>query len=135
MKIKLDAGAIMPTRAHERDAGLDLYTSKDVKLWPESVTMVGTGVHVQIPDDCVGLITSKSGLMAKGITCRGTIDAGYTGEIKAVLYNHTQDLIQLKAGQKITQLVIIPCKFPALEVVDDLEETERGGGGFGSTGK
>ena len=136
MKIKLDPGAIMPNRAHEWDAGLDLYTPERIVLFPGSYTTVDLGVHVQIPESCVGLITSKSGLMAKGITCRGTIDAGYTGSIRAVLYN--QDSGERKVferGQKVTQLVILPCVFPSLELVDELENTERGSGGFGSTGK
>ena len=82
------------------------------------------------------MITSKSGLMAnEGITCRGTIDAGYTGSIKAVLFNHSQKDYIVEKGQKITQLVIQPIITPEPELVDSLDDTERGEGGFGSTGK
>ena len=97
--------------------------------------IIDTGVHVEIPDGYVGLITSKSGLMAKGITTRGTIDAGYVGSIKAVIYNDGAQSYQVTSGQKITQLVIVPCLIPEIEIVDELSETERGEGGFGSTGE
>lgn len=81
------------------------------------------------------MITSKSGLMAKeGITSRGTIDSGYVGSIQAVLFNHRGKTYIVEQGQKITQLVIMPIITPELELVDSLEDTERGEGGFGSTG-
>ena len=72
--------------------------------------------------------------MLKGITSRGTIDSGYIGEIKAVLFNHSWKPIKIKKGQKITQLVLMPIITPELEWVDSLEDTERGSGGFGSSG-
>ena len=136
MKVKLDIGATMPTRAHEWDAGLDLYATKDILLHPCDRATHDTGVHVAIPEGYVGLITSKSGLMKNnGITSRGTIDSGYVGSIKAVLFNHSRENVYIRKGQKITQLVILPIATPELELVNDLEETERGDGGFGSTGK
>ena len=97
--------------------------------------MFDAGVHVQIPPGYVGLITSKSGLMGKGITSRGTIDSGYTGSIKAVLYNHSNESYLVRKGDKITQLVLLPIITPELELVDALEETDRADGGFGSTGR
>ena len=135
MRIKLDPGAIMPTRGHKYDAGLDLYSPISTWLHPGQHIAIDTGIHVEIPQGFVGLITSKSGLMAKGITSRGTIDSGYTGSIKAVLYNHGSEGYQIKAGDKITQLVILPCWLPHLVIVDNLDDTERGDGGFGSTGR
>lgn len=135
MKVKLDENAIKPTRAHYNDAGLDLYSPVSLWLHPVQHEMIDTGVHVAIPEGYVGLITSKSGLMGKGITSRGTIDAPYRGSIKAVLYNHGEEGYQIKAGDKITQLVIVPCLCPAIEYVDKLDETERNDGGFGSTGR
>jgi dUTP pyrophosphatase len=135
MKVKLDPGAIMPTRAHETDAGLDLYSPERIVIFAGSRESIDTGVHVAIPEGYVGMITSKSGLMASGITCRGTIDCGYTGSIRAVLYNNGYERVVIEKGQKITQLVILPIITPELELVDDLEATERGNGGFGSTGK
>lgn len=136
MKVKLDPGAIMPTRAHKDDAGLDLYSTANITIGPYSRSAIDTGVHVAIPHGFVGLLTSKSGLMRKkGITCRGTIDSGYTGSIQAVIFNESGLPVDIKHGDKITQLVIIPCITPELEVVDALDQTDRGDRGFGSTGR
>lgn len=135
LKIVLDEGAKMPTRGHKTDAGLDLYSPHRVIIRPNDWVSIDTGVHVQIPEGYVGLITSKSGLMKEGITSRGTIDCGYSGSIRAVLFNHSGKTYIVEKGQKITQLVIMPIITPELEVVASLDETERGSGGFGSTGK
>lgn len=135
MKIKLDPGAYMPERAHEEDAGLDFRARESIWIHPEEHVVIDTGVHVAVPSGYVGLITSKSGLMSQGITCRGTIDAGYTGSIRAVLYNHSKNGILVTAGDKVCQLVLVPIIAPELELVAELEETERGDGGFGSTGR
>lgn len=147
MKIKLDNGAWLPTRAHEDDAGLDLYTPVDVKVpgsssdvWEEFAevgsAVIDTGVHVEIPKGYVGFIKSKSGLMVKhGLTADGTIDSGYTGSIRVKLFNHTNDEYLFKAGEKIAQLVILPIITPSIELVSELEDTDRGTGGFGSTGR
>lgn len=136
MKIKLDPGAYMPERAHVLDAGLDLRTPVDVVVPAGGSAVVDTGVHVAIPMGYVGMLKSKSGLNIKnGITSEGVIDAGYTGAIIAKLYNNGNEDKELKAGQKVTQLVIIPIATPELELVTDLPETERGGNGFGSTGE
>lgn len=135
LKIVLDRGAIRPKRAHADDAGLDLYAKRDVTIWPLGRKTVGTGVHMAIPTGYCGLITSKSGIAQKrGITCRGTVDAGYTGEIKATLFNHTLLPKRFRHGQKITQMVIVPIETPDTVIVDSLDDTERGSGGFGSTG-
>lgn len=135
MKIKLDPGAYMPERAHVLDAGLDLRTPVDVVIPAGGSAVVDTGVHVAIPMGYVGMLKSKSGLNIKnGITSEGVIDAGYTGAIVAKLYNNGDDDKELKAGQKVTQLVIIPIATPELELVTVLPETERGENGFGSTG-
>ena len=135
MKIKLDDGAFVPTRAHEVDAGLDIYTPDDFSVHSKDSAVVDTGVHVAIPVGYVGFVKSKSGLMVKNdITTDGTVDAGYTGSIKIKLFNHGFDDKHFFRGQKIAQLVILPIITPELELVDDLEETERGDGGFGSSG-
>ena len=136
MKIVLDEGAVMPTRAHTFDGGIDLYAAERKVIRAKDFEIVETGVHVQIPEGCVGLVTSKSGLMAKhGLTCRGTIDCGYTGSIRAVVFNHSGRDYIVQKGDKVTQLVIVPCILPPLELVDSLENTDRGDGGFGSTGR
>lgn len=142
MKVKLDPGAIMPTRAHSTDAGLDLYSPVDVVVpykWDyitEGCVCIDTGVHVEIPAGYVGMIKSKSGLNVKhNITSEGVIDSGYTGSMVVKLYNHGIKDVKIKKGQKISQLVILPIITPDLELVDSLEETDRGNGGFGSTGE
>ena len=126
----------MPTRAHPYDAGLDLYAMNNVWIRPQSSEFFDTGVHVQIPRGMVGLIRSRSGLMRRDeITTDGTIDADYTGSIGITLFNHSRADRFIKAGDRIAQLVIVPCFLGNPEVVDELEETERGAGGFGSTGR
>lgn len=135
MKVVLDDGAYLPTRAHPSDAGLDLLSPVTCWLHPGHHIMIDTGVHVEIPDGHVGLITSKSGLMSKGITSRGTIDSSFRGSIKAVLYNHGSEGYLIHEGDKITQLVIMPIIIPELELVDELSETDRNEAGFGSTGR
>ncbi len=152
MKVMLDPGAKMPTRAHTYDAGLDLYTPIDITIPGSRVlgydatenvemvevgsTTIDTGVHVKIPEGCVGFIKSKSGLMVNhGITTDGTIDCGYTGSIRVCLFNHRGSTYKVKAGDKIAQLVIVPCVLLPLEQVDSLGKTDRGENGFGSTGR
>lgn len=136
MKIKLDKGAYMPTRAHSTDAGLDLYARETQIILARESAKFDTGVHIEIPKGAVGMLKSKSGLNVNhGITSEGVIDAGYTGSIVAKLYNNSGYDYTVNAGDKITQLVIMPILLPELEVVDDLESTERGTGGFGSTGR
>ena len=125
----------MPVREHSDDAGMDIFSTETVMIPPHSHRKVHTGLHVEIPAGCFGLLTSKSGMMDRdGITCRGTIDRGYTGEVGAVLFNHTDEPYMVAAGQKVTQMVIVPCITPALELVDELDGGERGDHGFGSTG-
>jgi len=136
LKIKLDPGAIMPTRAHETDAGLDLYAERSATIYPQNAEIFDTGVHVAIPTGYVGFLKSKSGLnVGHGITSEGVIDAGYTGSMMIKLYNHTEYPYRVQRGDKISQLVILPIETPELELVDELEETERGDKGFGSSGR
>ena len=137
MRIVLDKGATMPTKAHHTDAGYDLY-ARDTQIVPakESATF-DTGVHIELLPGTVGMIKSKSGLNVKhGITSEGVIDVGYTGSIVVKLYNHSGYDYKVNAGDKITQLVIMPLAYVGeLDVVDHLEETDRGNDGFGSSGK
>ena len=136
MKVMLDEGAKMPTRAHPYDAGLDLYAIEDGYIRCNHGRTFDTGVHVEIPEGCVGFIKSKSGLMCNhGIVTDGTIDSHYTGSIRVCLFNHGTSKYEVKKGDKIAQLVILPCVLAPLEQVDSLEETDRGDNGFGSTGR
>lgn len=149
MKIKLDEGARMPTRAHETDAGLDLYAREDQIVPARGWAKFDTGVHIELPVvyinglfgfadkfKTVGFLKSKSGLNVKhGIVSEGVIDVGYTGSIVVKLYNHSDVDYQVKAGDKISQLVIFPIITPGLQLVDTLDDTDRGDNGFGSSGR
>ena len=154
IKVKLDEGAILPTKAHRADAGYDIYAREDLNLPGIKTEVVfdreeiyatrthigcvshDTGVHIEIPEGYVGFLKSKSGLNVNhGLTSEGVIDSGYTGSIVVKLYNNTSENYCVKKGDKISQLVILPIASPTLEVVEELAETERGNGGFGSTGR
>ena len=136
LRVKLDKGATAPTRAHRFDAGLDLYAMEDGYIRCNQSRTFDTGTHIAIPEGYVGLVKSKSGLMCNhGIVTDGTIDAHYTGSIRVCLFNHGTGKYEVKKGDKIAQLVIVPCLLPRLELVDRLEETDRGDNGFGSTGR
>ena len=136
MKVKLDDGAYFPERAHSTDAGYDLRTPHRVVLHPHSSVTIDTGVHAQIPEGCVGFLKAKSGLNVKhDITGTGVIDSGYTGSIRVKLYNNGDIPHVFDVGDKLIQLVILPILTPELELVDELEDTERGSDGFGSTGR
>lgn len=136
MKIQLDNGAYIPTRAYPTDAGLDLYAKEEQIVPAKDSAIFDTGVHVELPDNTVGMIKSKSGLNVKhGLTSEGVIDVGYTGSIRVKLYNHSGYDYKVNKGDKISQLVIMPIVIPELELVEELEEKERGSNGFGSSGK
>lgn len=136
MKIVLDKGAKMPTRAHETDAGLDLYAVEGKFIPAKDSAIFDTGVHVELPEGTTGFLKSKSGLNVKhGITSEGVIDVGYTGSIHVKLYNHSDVGYEVKKGDKISQLVVLPIQIHPLEVVDSLEDTDRGSNGFGSSGR
>ncbi len=136
LKVMLDPGAMMPTRAHDTDAGLDLYAMEGGTIPACGSESFDTGVHCAIPKGYVGLLTSKSGLMTYDeITSRGTIDADYRGSIQAILFNHSHKPVRIEKGQKITQMVILPIITPEPVLADKLEATARGSQGFGSTGK
>lgn len=136
MEILLDEGAYMPSRGHEADAGLDLCTPEAVTVPAHGSVAVDTGVHVALPRGCAGLLVSKSGLNVKhDITSTGLIDEEYTGSIVVKLYNHGGGDHVFEAGDKITQLVVIPVIRESLEQVSAFKPTERGDDGFGSTGR
>lgn len=132
----LDENAVMPTRGYATDAGLDLYARETQIVPAKESAIFDTGVHIELPQNTVGFLKSKSGLNTKhGITSEGVIDVGYTGSIVVKLYNHSGYDYEVNKGDKISQLVILPILTPELELVESLEETDRGNNGFGSTGK
>lgn len=144
LKVKrLSPTAILPTRATEGDAGLDLYADENVCFFHGQKCMVSTGIAVEIPYGYVGLVHPRSGLAAKkGVTVLntpGTIDAGYRGEVKVILFKATDDGPNrpptfLQQGERIAQLVIQKVELPTVEEVEELSESVRGIGGFGSSG-
>lgn len=135
IKVMLDEGSFMPVRAHSMDAGLDLFAREDKVIFPQQSKTFDTGVHIEIPVGYVGFLKSKSGLnRTLGVLSEGVVDAGYTGSIHVTLYNHGSGMVKIQRGQKISQLVLLPIITPELELVDSLAETERGDGGFGSSG-
>lgn len=136
MNIQLDKQALMPVRAHETDAGLDLLSPVETVIPAHGAVTVDTGVHIELPPNTAGFLKSKSGLNVKhGITSEGVIDVGYTGSVAVKLYNHSGMDYTVRRGDKISQLVVVKIDTPELVLVDKLADTERGNGGFGSTGK
>lgn len=131
---QLDAGAYKPVKAHESDAGFDLFAREDVTLSPDKTFRVDTGVHVLIPDGYVGLVLPRSSYNCAGVaTPTGVIDAGYTGSISVVLVSKYD--LRIFAGNRIAQLVIVP--LPEVRLVEGnvtAHKSERGCDGFGSSG-
>lgn len=135
-KVMLDENAKMPTKAHDTDAGFDLYTPNGFFIEKNDSHVIDTGVHIEIPKGYVGFLKSKSGLNVKhGISGEGVIDAGYTGSIAAKLYNNGKETMFFYAGQKIIQIVFLPIPDVELELTDSFCDSERGNNGFGSSGK
>ena len=137
MRVKLDEGAYMPEKAHAADAGYDLRARETYIIRAHGSAVIDTGVHIELPPGTVGMLKSKSGLNVKhGIVSEGVIDVGYTGAIMAKLYNHSDANYVVEAGDKITQLVILPLAYVGeLEQVSGLDPSERGDNGFGSSGR
>jgi dUTP pyrophosphatase len=134
--LRLSPDATLPTRAHADDAGLDLYSLEDTLLEPRQGKMARTGIALALPEHHVGMIADRSSLAKKGLkTAGGIIDAGYRGEIQIVIWNISAEPIQLRRGERIAQMLIIPIATPAVKEVTTLDETARGEKGFGSSGK
>ncbi len=137
--LRLDEGLPLPKRAHPGDAGVDLYSTADVRIEPGARTLIATGVAIALPYGTVGLIHPRSGLAAKhGLTVvntPGTIDAGYRGEIKVCLLNTDREqAVEIKRGDRIAQLLVQRVELPEFKEVTFLDETVRGAGGYGSSG-
>lgn len=135
---RLHPDATLPTRAHEHDAGWDLYALEGAQLGPGCIKKVRTGVAVGVPVGQVGDVRPRSGLATAGITVAnspGTVDAGYRGELIVLLANHGLDPLHINPGDRIAQLVFTYINTQPLVEVEHLDTTERGEGGFGSTGK
>lgn len=136
---QLDAGLPLPAYAHPGDAGLDLHAADSTTLLPGARALIPCGIAVGIPAGYVGLVHPRSGLAVdEGVTvlnAPGTIDSGYRGEIKVLLVNHGQGPVEIRHGERIAQLVVAPVAAVDVRLVDRLGPSERGTGGFGSTGR
>ncbi len=125
-------------QAHQGDAGIDLYTTKTTEILPGEIKLIKTGIKIAIPEGFEGQVRPKSGLaLNKGITVLntpGTIDSGYRGEIGVIIINHGKEKFTAEKGKKIAQLIFNKIEMPEIEFVEELNETSRGDGGFGSTG-
>ena len=153
MKLKIDPGAFVPTRAHDTDAGLDLYSMEDKTLYPSGWSTLDpetnityplpfcatfdTGVHIAFEPGTYGRVEGRSGLNIKNsvvVVGSGIVDNGYRGSIAVKLYNLGTEPYTVHKGDKIAQLVIMPYLTPKIELVEHLDDTPRGSNGFGSTG-
>ena len=134
---KLCYDAIVPTRGSDGAVGYDLYSSEDATVPCQAGrALVGTGITVVLPPGVYGRVAPRSGLAVKHCinVGAGVIDPDYTGEIKVVLFNHGEKDFEIKKGDRIAQLVLERCETPPIEEINIVEDTERGSGGFGSTG-
>ena len=135
---KIDPAARLPSYAHPGDAGMDLFSVEDVSLPPGGRALVHTGLVMQLPPDAEAQVRPRSGLALKhGVTVLntpGTIDAGYRGEVGVILINHGDVDFLVEKGMKIAQMVVSPVVRATIEETSVTDETDRGTGGFGSTG-
>jgi dUTP pyrophosphatase len=138
--LKLKADAVLPSRAHEGDAGLDLYACESAHIGPGERWSVGTGVGVEVPEGHAGLVLPRSGLARDHgialVNAPGLIDSGYRGELRVLLLNtDPAETFRVEPGDRIAQLVLTPIATPEVAEVPTLAESMRGGGGFGSSGR
>jgi dUTP diphosphatase len=136
---RLNPDAILPRRAHPGDAGLDLHATEAVTIGPGERASVGTGLALAIPHGQAGLVLPRSGLALRSgialVNAPGLIDAGYRGELRVLLLNTDRAApFEVAVGDRIAQLVLIRVELPATVEVDELPDTSRGDGGFGSSG-
>lgn len=138
---KLSPNAILPTYGSLEAAGADLYAclEEEITIAPGETAWIGTGLSLEVPKGCAGLVYARSSLGAKrGLAPAnkvGVIDSDYRGEVKVVLFNHSAQTQTVAPGERIAQLLITPVVTPPYVEAEDLSETDRGAGGFGSTGK
>jgi len=133
---RISENAILPYRATEGSVGYDLFSAEDTVIPARGKGMVSTGLIMAIPSQHYGRIAPRSSLAWKNYidTGAGVVDSDYRGEVKVILFNHAQDDFNVKLGDKIAQLIIEKVALPQIVEVQEINETERGAGGFGSTG-
>ena len=136
---RLDPRAVLPTRAHDGDAGLDLHALDGFELAPGERAQIRTGVAIALPPGTAGLVLPRSGLAARHgialVNAPGLIDEGYRGELQILLLNTDRnETFRAQAGDRIAQLVVVDVETPEIVEADELDDTSRGSGGFGSSG-
>lgn len=135
---KINQAAKLPEYAHEGDAGLDLFSVDDVIILPGESKLIKTGIQIELPRDTEAQVRPRSGLALKNqitvLNTPGTIDEGYRGEVGVILINHGKQQFHVEKGMKIAQMVIKPVLKVTVKEVEELTDTTRGEGGFGSTG-
>jgi dUTP pyrophosphatase len=136
---RLDSGLPLPVQAHPGDGGVDLFAREEVWLAPRARASVPTGIALAIPPGFAGLVLPRSGLAARHglgvVNGPGLIDSGYRGEVRVLLVNHGQEAVRLARGERIAQLLVVPVADQELVEVEELPDSPRGEGGFGSTGR
>ncbi|MFZ4699657.1 MAG: dUTP diphosphatase [Candidatus Methylumidiphilus sp.] len=136
--IRLDPAAKLPSFAHKSDAGMDLVACEEITLLPSESALVRTGLAIELPPCTEAQVRPKSGLALKHqvtvLNTPGTIDEGYRGEIGVILINHGRNEFKVERGMKVAQLVVKPVLSVQIEEMTTLTDTERGTGGFGSSG-
>ncbi len=134
---RLREDAVLPTRAYDGDAGIDLTAYEPADLPPGGRATVGTGLAIAVPDGHAGLVLPRSGLAAKHgigvLNAPGLIDSGYRGELRIILYNPGREAFRVEPGMRIAQLVLVAVETVSLHEVDELPQSERGERGFGSS--
>lgn len=135
---KINTEAKLPEYAHEGDAGLDLFSVDDIIISPGESKLIKTGIQIELPKDTEAQVRPRSGLALKNqitvLNTPGTIDEGYRGEVGVILINHGKEQFHVEKGMKIAQMVIKPVLKVIIKEVEELTDTTRGDGGFGSTG-
>lgn len=133
---RLSGDAVKPSKTYEHDAGTDMFSTSDVTIAPQSVAKIGTGLLFEIPERYYGKIESRSSLASRGIfSVGGVIDSTYRGEVQVLLHNSTKEPVFFPKGTKIAQMIVMPLPVVSFHETSVTTETERGTGGFGSTGK
>ncbi len=135
---KIKDNATIPKYAHQGDAGVDLYSTEDYTLKPGERALVSTGIKIALPEGYEAQVRPKSGLAVKHgisvVNSPGTVDSGYRGEVCCIMINHGNEEFKIESGKKIAQMVFNKVEAAEFEEVEELDETTRGEGGFGSTG-
>ena len=133
----INSSANVPTKKHESDIGYDISSAENIFIISNEVTLVHTGIAISLPAQCAGFVLPRSGLSTKHkitlINSPGLIDPGYTGELLVPLINHSTVDYEIKVGDRIAQLVLIDTNQVDFKIVDNMPDTERNSGGFGST--